>query len=358
MAYIAQALVVDDQPTSLKIASRTLSKAGYDVAEFRDAMSAWEHLVANPSIRIVVSDWHMPEMTGLDLLEKVRNERLGSDTFFLLCTATRDASSIRQAIESGADDYVCKPFEASELIARVGAGERRLALDTRVTMIESLARLADSRDPETGEHLHRVRLYCRALAEAAMKQGVYADRLDNRLAVLIDQTSILHDIGKVGTPDAILNKPGKLTDEEFAVMKQHTVIGARALEHGLEPEHTIGFMRVAHDIVLNHHEKWDGSGYPNGLSGEDIPLAARILAVADVYDALRSKRVYKAQMPHEKAVSILREGRGQHFDPLLIDVFDSIHERFEAISEEHGDALPEAAENDASDESTKLPKAA
>jgi len=355
MSYIAQALVVDDQPTSLKIASRTLSKAGYGVVEFRDAASAWDHLVANPSVRIVVSDWHMPEMTGLDLLAKVRNERTGPDTFFLLCTATRDASSIRQAIESGADDYVCKPFEANELIARVGAGERRLALDTRVTMIESLARLADSRDPETGEHLERVRLYCRALAEAAMRQGVYADRLDNRLAVLIDQTSILHDIGKVGTPDAILNKPGKLSAEEFDVMQRHTLIGARALEHGLEPGQAEGFMRIAHDIVLNHHEKWDGSGYPNGLAGEAIPLPARILAIAAVYDALRSKRVYKERMPHAKAVSILLEGRARHFDPRLIDVFESIHERFEEISERHGDTPP-PTEN--ADKPADLPHAA
>jgi putative two-component system response regulator len=337
VAYLAEVVVVDDQATSLKIASATLSKSGYRVAGFRDAESAWSYLVANPSARLVVSDWQMPGMTGLNLLEKVRNERRGPDTFFLLCTATRDAASVREAITSGADDYVSKPFEASELIARVGAGERRLALDTRVTMIDALAKLADSRDPETGMHLERVRMYCRRLAETAMQRGVYADVLEPRLIMMIDQTSILHDIGKVGTPDAILNKPGKLTEEEFEVMKQHTVIGAGALEAGIEDGNALGFMRIAHDIILNHHERWDGKGYPNGLSGETIPLPARILSIADVYDALRSQRPYKAPMPHDKAVAIVAEGRGTQFDPLLIDVFLELTDEFEQISVEHAD---------------------
>lgn len=208
---------------------------------------------------------------------------------------------------------------------------------TRDVTIYSLATLAETRDNETGAHLLRTQRYMQALAQHLRDHPRFSKNLDDETIDLLFKSAPLHDIGKVGIPDSILLKPGKLTDEEFEIMKTHASIGADALavaEHGLG---TNSFLDIARDIARSHHEKWDGSGYPTGLSGDAIPYSGRLMAVADVYDALISKRVYKPAFPHEKARAIIVEGKGSHFDPDIVDAFVAVEEEFRVIARQFGD---------------------
>jgi putative two-component system response regulator len=216
-----------------------------------------------------------------------------------------------------------------------------MSLETRDMAIFMMAKLAESRDPETGQHLERVQRYSRALAEELARTPKYANVIDGDYLRLIFQTSPLHDIGKVGTPDHILLKPGRLTREEFEIMKQHTSLGAQTLDLALEKYPQASFLIMARDIAIAHHEKYDGSGYPNGLSGEDIPLAARIVALADVFDALTSVRVYKDAFSIEKTKEVIIEGRGQHFDPDVVDAFLKIEHRFLEIKKTFAEDVEE-----------------
>ena len=209
---------------------------------------------------------------------------------------------------------------------------------TRDAVIFGLAKLADSRDPETGSHLDRISVYSRELSGALRSHPAYQDRVTNTFVRLIGTSSVLHDIGKVGIDDEILRKPGLLTDAERERMKRHSIIGGECI---LDIERRLGssnFLEMAREIAFAHHERWDGSGYPYGLSQEQIPLAARIVAIADVYDALSSKRVYKDAYPHSRCVEIIREGSGTHFDPKLVEVWLGIKNRFKDIAWRYSDA--------------------
>ncbi|OUS30426.1 hypothetical protein A9R01_12295 ['Osedax' symbiont bacterium Rs2_46_30_T18] len=208
---------------------------------------------------------------------------------------------------------------------------------TRDICILSLATLAETRDNETGGHIMRTQNYVKALALELRKNPKYSAELNDYSIELLYKSAPLHDIGKVGIPDSILLKPGKLTDDEFSIMKQHPQIGADALEQAKGDSQGSSFLSVARDISLTHHEKWDGSGYPNGLKAEQIPLSGRLMALADVYDALITKRVYKPAFSHDKAKSIIIEGNGSHFDPAIIDVFLKLEQRFIQIAEQFKD---------------------
>jgi putative two-component system response regulator len=208
-----------------------------------------------------------------------------------------------------------------------------LQLETKEALIFSLAKLAESRDYETGNHLERVQRYSRLLSLELCRSGQFAGVVDEEFATSVFQTSPLHDIGKVGIADSILLHPGKLTFQQFEIMKTHTTIGAECLLGAIERSPSAKFLKMAYDITLSHHEKYDGSGYPNGLAGEAIPLAARIVAVADVYDALRSRRVYKPAFTHRKAVQIIQADSGTHFDPGVGAAFDRVHPQFEAVAD-------------------------
>lgn len=197
-----------------------------------------------------------------------------------------------------------------------------------------IARLAESRDEDTGRHLERTREYCRLLAVEVENAGV---ELDRGFADTIYNASPLHDIGKIAIPDGVLCKPGKLTDHEFEVMKSHTVRGAETLQQVVNQFPKNPFLTMVHDIVRSHHEKWDGTGYPDGLSGDAIPLSARIMAIADVYDALTSKRPYKEPFPHDRSREIIREGAGTHFDPALVQAFLAIEDQIERVRDTLGD---------------------
>ncbi|WP_425615698.1 HD-GYP domain-containing protein [Anatilimnocola sp. NA78] len=325
------ALLVDDDEIALAMLEHTLARSGFDVLTASNGREALEMLRQHP-IRLVISDWDMPGMTGLELCRAVRSGEFEQYIYFVLLTSHRGNDEIVQGLAAGADDFIIKPFHPPELILRVRAGERILGLETRDVTIFALARLAESRDTDTGEHLERVQKYCGVLCRYLYERGVFQGEIDREYIHLIRQTSPLHDIGKVGIPDAILLKPGRFTPEEFEIMKRHTTIGAETLQAALDHYPGAKFLRMARDIALTHHEKFDGSGYPQGLAGKDIPLCGRIVAVADVYDALTTKRVYKDAFPHEQAVQMIGEQAGRHFDPQIVDAFLACSEAFREIN--------------------------
>ena len=209
--------------------------------------------------------------------------------------------------------------------------------DTRDVTIMALAGLAETRDNETGGHIIRTQEYVKALAVNLRNHPQYQEYLDDTVIDLLYKSAPLHDIGKVGIPDSILLKPGKLSDEEFEIMKTHTTLGVEALRGAAAHLEANNFLQVAQDLICSHHEKWDGNGYPQGLRGVSIPLAGRIMAVADVYDALICKRVYKEAFPHEKAKSIIVDGKGSHFDPDIVDAFLAIEQQFVGIATKFAD---------------------
>lgn len=234
------------------------------------------------------------------------------------------------------DEFGLMALHTNQMIQSLAARTQELNI-TRDASILGLASLAETRDNETGGHILRTQNYVRALAEKMRENPRYKDELTPEVIELLYKSAPLHDVGKVGIPDNILLKPGKLTDEEFAIMKQHPQIGADALQVAEDQLGSNSFLKIAREISLTHHEKWDGSGYPNGLSGEAIPLSGRLMAVADVYDALISKRVYKPAFSHEKARDIIVEGKGSHFDPGVVDAFLAIETTFTEIALEFKD---------------------
>ena len=262
----------------------------------------------------------------------------------------------------GAVDYITKPISPPVVLARVKTHlslkasadflrsksdylEQEVAKRTReisavqdVTIL-AMASLAETRDNETGNHIRRTQHYVKALAEALRQQPKFATVLDDHTIAMLFKSAPLHDIGKVGIPDRILLKPGRYEPEEFAIMQRHPLLGLQAIEHAEQSLGTsVDFLRVAKEIAYGHHEKWDGSGYPQGLVGEAIPLSARLMAVADVYDALISRRVYKEGMPHQQAAEIIAQGRGSHFDPDVVDAFFQIEQTFVAIAQRYLDS--------------------
>ncbi len=329
-------LIVDDDAISLEILENALVKAGYDVTTATDGAEALALLHAEP-IRLVISDWDMPQMNGLDLCRAVRSEDLGGYTYFILLTARNSSAEIVEGLSAGADDFVAKPFNSAELIVRVRSGERVLSLETREMAIFALAKLAESRDPETGHHLERVRNYCHILSRQVATMSRYRDEVDAEFIRLIYQTSPLHDIGKVGIPDCVLLKPGQFNKAEFEIMQQHTQMGADTLQAALDKYPEARFLKIARDIALTHHERYDGSGYPQGLKGIEIPLCGRIVALADVYDALTSKRVYKPAFEHQVARSIILKDSGTHFDPDIVDAFLAVEQEFIAVKQRYNE---------------------
>ncbi len=327
-----QVLVVDDNPIAVDMLENTLRRAGYEVLTASNGRAALE-ILDRGTCQMVITDWEMPEMTGLELCRRIRC--LGSLHYIygILLTARRDASDSIEGMTAGADDYVVKPFQPSELVLRVRAAERLLALETRELLIFTLAKLAESRDSDTGAHLERVRTYSRIVAEYLSHLPKYREQINAEFVRLIYLTSPLHDIGKVAVPDQVLLKPGPLTEDEFAVMRTHTTRGAETLDAALRQYPSARFLRMARDIAASHHEWFDGSGYPRGLAGTDIPLAGRIVALADTYDALTSKRVYKEAYSHEKARTTVIKDRGSHFDPDVVDAFLANEASFVAVQQ-------------------------
>jgi putative two-component system response regulator len=337
-------LIVDDDAMALEMLRHALTRAGHTVDSATNGREALE-VLQRGNCRLVISDWEMPEMSGVELCRAIRAGDSAGYIYVVLLSARVGDQDTLEGLRAGADDFMTKPFNPAELALRVGIGERILSLETRDLTIFAMAKLAESRDPETGAHLERVCSYSRVLAQHLACLPRFQQEVDAAYARLIYLTSPLHDIGKVAIPDSVLLKPGRLSDREFEMMKEHTLLGAKTLDAALSQHPEARFLRMARDIAASHHERWDGTGYPNKLKGAEIPLCGRIVALADVYDALTTKRVYKGAFTHDVARSIIVEGRGTHFDPDIVDAYLANESTFVDIRARFADvqALADAA---------------
>lgn len=350
----AKLLIVDDEPLNINVLVE-MFKSEYALAVAKSGAQALQRVRDTPPPDLILLDVMMPDMDGYQVLSRLQEDESTRDIPVLFVTALGEVDDETHGLELGAVDYIHKPISPAIVKLRVKNHlelqlarqklrsqnevlEREVAARTaelhltQAATIQALASLAETRDNDTGGHIRRTQLYLEVLARSLRPA------LDLRSVELMTRCAPLHDIGKVGIPDHILLKPGKLTPEEFEVIKRHPTLGRDAL---LRAEEMLGstssFLRIARDIAYTHHEKWDGSGYPEGLAGEGIPLAGRLMAVADVYDALISRRTYKNAFAHEEAVAIIAEGRGTHFDPLLVDLFLEQAETFRAIAARFAD---------------------
>jgi putative two-component system response regulator len=329
-------LAVDDDRDALELLRHALVQFGYEVTTAANGADALDK-VKEGQFSVAIVDWEMPVMTGPEFCRQVR-ERLSSHyTYIVLLTSRTGTRNVVEGLRAGADEFLTKPFDPHELYVRLRVAERILSLESKDVLIFSMAKLAEARDPETGAHLERMREYCHVLATHLCHSTSFRNQLDGDYVQLLHLTSPLHDIGKVGIPDSILLKPGPLTPAEFEVMKQHALIGGQTLAAAADAYPQARYLQIARDIAMTHHEKFDGSGYPYGLRGQQIPLCGRIVAVSDVYDALTTPRVYKPAYTHEVARGIIVEGRGKHFDPEIVDAFLDIEEQFLGIKERFSD---------------------
>lgn len=336
-------LVCTDQPTESELIVAALAEQGYETLVAQRGDVARRMLESDSSVRMLITSWDLDGLNGRELCTWLRAHRMGTYTYAILLSPNSLEEATLDGFAAGADDLIERPVKPNDLYLKVRAGERLLSMETRDSTIFALAKLAESRDPETGAHLERTRLYCKALAEDLLQNKTFGREIDAEFVRLMWLTSPLHDIGKVGIPDCVLLKPARLDDREFEVMRTHTTIGAETLQCAIEHAVSVPrFLKLAYDIALSHHERWDGQGYPAGLRGDSIPLGARIMAVADVYDALTSKRVYKNAMAHDVARGILLEGAGKHFDARIIESFTRIESQFDYIRMAWNDDAPPA----------------
>jgi putative two-component system response regulator len=354
-------LIVDDTPENLALMSALL-RDEYTVKVANSGQRALKIAHAEVLPDLILLDVMMPQMDGYEVCRQLKLDPRTRDIPVIFITAQSGIEYERHGLELGAVDYIAKPVSPPIVLARV---RNHLALKAAADFmrnkndilevkvrkrteemqaiqdvaIQVVTSLAETRDPETGNHIRRTQLYVKVLAEKLSTHPRFAAKLSVYEIETIYKSAPLHDIGKVGIPDRILLKPGRFTPEEFEIMKTHTTLGHDAIARA---ERQLGikvaFLHTAKQIALSHQEKWDGSGYPQGLAGDAIPLAARLMAAVDVYDALISRRVYKEGMPHEEALVIMRQGRGTHFDPDILDAFLEIHETMLAIARRYADS--------------------
>lgn len=345
-------LLVDDTPNNIHVLMEAL-KAEYSILAATSGEKALALATGEQPPELILLDIVMPEMDGYEVCRRLKDDVRTRKIPIIFVTSLADEDDEAYGLSLGAVDYITKPFRPGIVRARVrnhlslkkyGDELERLVEeqvqeieDAHLAAILALSKLAESRDDDTGKHLERVQRYCRIIAQYLLDNGLFPDIVDEAFVEAIFQASPLHDIGKVAIRDAILCKPGKLTDEEFALMKTHAIQGANTLFAVAKRYPNNIFINMGVDIARWHHEKWNGTGYPDGLAGNAIPLAARIMAIADVYDALTSARCYKPPFPHEKSCAIIREGSGQHFDPVLCEAFCQLQQAFLATRTE----LPE-----------------
>ncbi len=348
-------LIVDDVPANISLLGQSLQNK-YDILVATNGHDAIRLAQKQPLPDLILLDIMMPGLNGYEVCSRLKQSVITKKIPVIFITAMGENEDEAKGFEVGGVDYITKPISPTIVRARVQthlalydqnrelekkAAERtREIVHTQEVTIYGMAVLAETRDNETGKHIMRTQHYVKTLAEHLMHSKKYRDYLDHSRINLLFKSAPLHDIGKVGIADRILLKPGKLTEEEFKEMKKHTTYGRDAIvksEIALGSKNTTTFLTLAREIAYPHHEKWNGSGYPEGISGEDIPLSGRLMAIADVYDALISKRIYKPAFPHNKAVDIILKGRGEHFDPLLVDTFSTIQDRFKNIARKYTD---------------------
>ncbi len=328
-------LIVEDDVSQRLFFKMALETYNYEIFAAENGKEAYQILSKDTDIRLVLTDINMPEMDGFELIRKIRAEERRY-TYILVASAAGEKESIIKALDLGANDFLSKPIVPKELQLRLEGASRLLRLESQDEFILSMAKMAEYRSNETGYHLERVKLYTKILADDLAKKKPEL-RISGQFAEEIARVSPLHDIGKVAIPDKILHKHEDLTAAEFEVMKSHTLLGGDLL---LELYEKTGadYLKVAYDIAMHHHERYDGSGYPHGLQGKEIPVAARIMAVADVYDAMVSERCYKQSYAHDFVRSEIVKGRGSHFDPIVVDSFLRQQELWLTIAALHNDS--------------------
>ena len=350
-------LIVDDSKTDMLLIKTML--LDYTLLFAYDGIEAMQIVKDNPNIDIIILDLNMPKMNGFEVLQALQiNETYKGITTLILTNYDESENEIR-GLDLGAVDYIRKPLNMESLRKRIEVHislrkarkyieEQNLILEERVSIrtrelvmtrdvtIHALIGLLEVRNIESSNHTKRTQWMMKILCEHLKTKQKYADILDDEYITELFQTAPLHDIGKVGIPDKILLKPGRLDSEEFEIMKKHTTYGVEALTHELNPKNVTTFIRTAIEIVGTHHEKFDGTGYPHGLKAEEIPLCGRMMAIIDVYDALTSKRVYKPAVAHEEALAIILSERSKHFDPSLIDAFIEVEKDIQQIRYKYG----------------------
>ncbi|MDD5228862.1 MAG: two-component system response regulator [Methylococcales bacterium] len=362
-------LVVDDTPVNLTLISEIL-KHEYKIKVANNGQTALKIAQSNTPPDLILLDIMMPDIDGYEVCKQLKHDTRTQNIPVIFLTAKNEASDEARGFGLGAVDYITKPICPSIILARIRTylemkrmhdflRDQNTFLENEIVKrtdeiiartneiiiiqdvtIHALASLAETRDNETGNHIRRTQHYVKLLAEKLRLNSRFSHFLDDDKNIeILFKSAPLHDIGKVGIPDRILLKPGRFEPDEFEIMKAHPALGRSTLlqaESELDVE--VPFLKYAKEIAYGHHEKWDGSGYPQGLSGDDIPISARLMAVADVYDALISRRVYKVGMPHEQAVKIVSEGKGSHFDPDMVDAFLELQDDFELIAMIYGDS--------------------
>lgn len=339
-------LVVDDDKTNLTLAQKILLPE-YRIAATNSGMAALKYLENNQP-DLILLDINMPEMDGFEVLEQIRKQEKTLSIPIIFLTADNQTETEIKCFQMGAMDFVSKPFVPDILLSRVAKtieldqyrhnleqmvevqaakiteDARRISM-IQDSVIEGMANLIESRDGSTGKHVKNTRMYVEMIANELLRRGLFPELLTPDYIRDICKAAPLHDVGKIKVPDAILQKPGKLTPEEFDVMKQHTTLSRKIIKTIIGDVEDAHYVQIVEDIAMYHHERWDGTGYPAGLEGDSIPLAARIMSVADVFDALYEERCYKPPIrPIERIMQIMTEGRGSQFDPVIIDVFTSM----------------------------------
>ncbi|HSD39136.1 MAG TPA: two-component system response regulator [Rhodocyclaceae bacterium] len=348
-------LVVDDTPDNLALMSGVL-KDTYKVKVASNGEKALQIASIHPPPDLLLLDIMMPGIDGYEVCRRLKADPATCDIPIIFLTAKAEVEDEKLGLQLGAVDYITKPISPPIVLARVethlslkavsdffrskadyleqevGRRTQEVEAIQDVTIL-AMASLAETRDSDTGNHIRRTQHYVKVLAERLRDHPRFSTYLTAKTIKTLFKSAPLHDIGKVGVPDRILLKPGKYTPEEFEVMKEHPALGRDAIEHAeLALGTRVEFLSIAKEMAFGHQEKWDGSGYPCGLVGDDIPVSARLMAVADVYDALISRRVYKDGMSHENAVDVIIQGKGSHFDPDMVDAFVEQQEEFRAIA--------------------------
>jgi putative two-component system response regulator len=323
-------LAVDDEPMNRELIATVLGKEGYEVLHAEDGEDALR-VLGSKAVDVILMDVMMPVMDGFEAVRRIKADEALKNIPIIMLTALSDKNSLKESLKLGANEFLSKPFEIDELKIRIknmvivkqyqDGLEDMVAVRTKELekaladlknserdVIATLVKASEFKDTDTAEHIERMSLYSHFIAK---KLG-----LSEAEQELILSAAPMHDVGKIGIPDSILLKPAKLTNEEFETMKSHSAIGFEILS-----VRDNDILKAGREIAISHHEKWDGSGYPKGLSGEQIPLFGRIIAVADVFDALGTKRPYKEPFSNDECFRIIAEGRGTHFDPTIVDIF-------------------------------------
>jgi putative two-component system response regulator len=349
-------LIVDDTPENLRLLAAIMKRGSLVPRPIMNGRLAIEAAVMDPP-DLVLLDIRLPDMSGFDVCRWFKQDERLHHIPIIFISGLQGTDDKVDAFHAGGIDYVSKPFQAEEILLRVithlrlrlvqtklasqnaqleqQVAKQMMAIsDAQMATIFALAKLAEARDDDTGKHIERIRTYSKMLAEQMRELNLHTTRLTSRYVDNLYQTAALHDIGKVGIPDSILLKPEKLTPEEFTEMKKHCALGATTLATVLKRHPDNQFLQMGVDVARSHHERWDGEGYPDKLKNTQIPLSARIVALADFYDALTSNRCYRKAVSHSETCSLIQKGIGTHFDPEIVNAFNSIEGEFSRVRQE------------------------